>query len=93
MRRTGVLAKLLHRGEWAFTNDDVISAAHAVIDGNKQAVAGGRNTPAEGSGAVAGVLALLMVLGIQVQWNDTVWGIEDTGEIDKGNLPERGKLN
>jgi hypothetical protein len=61
-----------------YTLDEVIDAAQEVMQGNRMAVARGDVTMEAGAGAEASVLALMLVLGIDVQFKDgTKWTKKD----------------
>lgn len=58
----------------AFTVEQIVKAAEVVMNGNMAAVARGDVSPEAGAGARAGVMALLLFLGLEISFQDgTVW--------------------
>lgn len=56
------------------TVDDVVTAARAAIRGNTASLAQGQCNVDQFNGARAGILSVLLLLGIDVEWSDgTLW--------------------
>lgn len=84
------MADLPHNGELKYTTDDIGLAATAVITGNVGLVEQGLLSQAEADGARTGIFALMLVLGITIEF-------EDGGQLKPWNVapkpPMRPDLN
>lgn len=70
--------------------DEVINAAHTVMDGNKAAMLRNEVTREAAQGAEAGILALLLILDIDIQFSDgTRWSKNSV--YKPGDPPKLGR--